>query len=96
MNQKQEFLFYVMQNLRNHPEWMGEVVEAMQAGVNMRLEKEINEKVNLAYALVSFVQNDSKRKFPYYENIQPGLTTLKKFFAGAEVEKEIESLIINE
>jgi hypothetical protein len=95
-DEKQEFLNIIVNTLLKHPDWFGDIVNAMQFGLTTRLELEREKTANLAYALVTFVTEDKKKKFKYYHNIQKGLVTLAGFFYTAPVIKDILPLIEKE
>lgn len=85
----------IVSSVTEHPEWFGEVVQAMQYGLSQALLKERTQASNLAMGLVTMVQweQSKNKKFPYYHNIQSALHAMYNWYGSAFVWKQIEPLL---
>ena len=90
---KFKFINWVAVIIQEHPDWMGDLILAMQTGINMRLEKEISEKTAVAYSFCLLVQSTPKTIEKFKEQLQKGLIVLSKVFHGAPIQKTIDEYI---
>lgn len=91
--EKRRFLFYVIETIKIHPDWLRDLLWAIQEGISNALIQEREEKADLAYSLVTMVQCAPKITERHKSKMQKGLRVLKRFFTGAGVEKEIATFI---
>jgi hypothetical protein len=90
---KMLFLSYVVSTIKKEPDMLAPTILAIQQGVTDALIEERGEKANMAYALVTLVQDNPKSVKKWKHQLQKGLVSLAEFFRGAPVEAEIRRYI---
>ena len=91
--EKLKFINWVAIVIQEHPDWIKDLIGAAQEGINMRLEKEISEKNDVAYSFCLMVETAPKTIEKFKSQLQKGLIVLSKVFHSAPIQKTIDKYI---
>ena len=93
MFEKEKFIVNVVSTMCEHPDWMADTINAMQAGMMEKLDIEMTAKSNIAYMAVTLMEKSPKVVEKYKHNIRLGLMALRLFFRGAPIQSKIEQYL---
>ena len=93
---KEKFINIVVSTICEHPDWMADTINAMQAGMMEKLDIEMTAKSNIAYMAVTLMEKSPKVVEKYKHNIRLGLMALYQFFRRAPCHEEIAKYLEEE
>jgi len=91
--EKEKFLLLVSKVLNEHPEWFGEVILAMQAGLLQAIQDQKTHSCKMETALVALLHGKKVLRFPKRDHhqkssVREAVASLKSY-GGTVCQKEI-------
>jgi hypothetical protein len=94
--EKDEFCYWVVLVIKEHPDWLQDLLWSVQQGITLRLQEERTRSSNLATGLGWLLTKAPKIVHKEKEMLRTSLIALKYMYSGAGIEKEIDKLLEEE
>jgi hypothetical protein len=93
LEEKRLFLSLVVRQITEHPDWVGELMLAIQGGITAALEQSYRDKAQIAYAFSWLVEQAPDIVEKEKGRMQKGLGVLADFFVGSSIGAELRALL---
>lgn len=95
---KTELIVLIVNAITENPDWLKDIIWAMQEGLSTALQNERDNASNLAYGYVDLfdLANDKTRKNHTTRAGAKGLPALADMFTSAPIEETIRTYILEE
>ena len=91
---KELIMILIVDTLKKHPEWLHDILYAMQSGVTQALQDERQKTTDIAYAMARLLDICStKQVTKHKEELMKGLVILQSVFSGSRFGDRLQEMI---
>jgi hypothetical protein len=91
--EKEKFILLAVQEIKDHPDWMQDLLWAVQKGLVLHIESLEREASLLGAGFSHMISLSPKTATKHKSNLKFPLQVLKRYYSGAGIEKDIDVLL---